>query len=132
MIPVFGGFLYITKTRLTKLQFFIMILSVLILSLLILFFGEIEYHFMLLILTPFVVLGLSNIKKIPDNVKFLLLLTAIFMAVISIIPAYRAYLLFPIWLIFPALSSLFFIEGIPVIQTKIKQLIQREGTKNET
>ena len=132
MIPVFGGFLYITKVRLTKLQFFIMISALLIFFLLILVFGEIEYHFMILVLTPFVVLGLSNIKKIPDNVKFLLLLTAIFMAVISIIPVYRAYLLFPIWLIFPALSSLFFIEGIPVIQTKIRQLIQREGTKNET
>jgi hypothetical protein len=132
MIPVFGGFLYITKVRLTKLQFFIMISALLIFFLLILVFGEIEYHFMILVLTPFVVLGLSNIKKIPDNVKFLLLLTVIFMVVISIIPVYRAYLLLPIWLIFPALSSLFFIEGIPVIQTKIRQLIQREGTKNET
>ena len=103
-----------------------------VISLKILFFGEIEYHFMILVLTPFVVLGLSNIKKIPDNVKFLLLMTVIFMAFISIIPVYRAYLLLPIWLIFPALSSLFFIEGIPVIQTKIRQLIQREDTKNET
>jgi len=132
MIPIFGGFLYITKIRLTKLHFSIMILSFCIVFLLILLFGEIEYHFMLLVLVPFVVLGLSNIKKIPDNVKFLLLLTVIFMIVISILPTYRAFQLLPIWIIFPALSSLFFIEGIPLIQTKIKQLIQHGNTKNET
>ena len=43
-----------------------------------------------------------------------------------------SYHLLPIWVIFPALSSLFFIEGIPAIQTKIKQLVQREDIKNET
>ena len=132
MIPVFGGFLYITKIRLTKFQFSIMILSFFILFLLILFFGEIEYHFMLLVLLPFAVLGISNREKIPNNIKFLLVLTIVFMVGISIIPVYRAYQLFPIWIIFPALSSLFFIKGIPIIQTKVKQLIQHEDTKNET
>jgi 4-amino-4-deoxy-L-arabinose transferase-like glycosyltransferase len=126
MISVFGGFLYITKIQLTKLQILIMSLTFCILFLLILFFGEIEYHFMLLVILPFVVLGLSNIKKIPDNIKFLLLVTIIFIVVISIIPVYRSFQLLPIWIIFPALSSLFFIKGIPVIQTKIKQLIQGE------
>lgn len=132
MIPVFGGFLYITKIRLTKFQFSIMIVSFFILFLLILFFGEIEYHFMLLVLLPFAVLGISNIKKIPDNVKFLLLLTIIFMIGISIIPVYRAFQLLPIWIIFPALSSLFFIKVIPIIQTRVKQLIQHEDMKNES
>ena len=58
------------------------------------------------------------------------------MGIISIIPVYKAYQLFPIWLLFPALSSLFFIEGIPTIQSKIKQLIkqliQYKDVKNET
>jgi hypothetical protein len=45
---------------------------------------------------------------------------------------YRAFHLFPIWLILPALSSLFFIEGIPAIQVKIKQLRHFGGTDNET
>ena len=130
MIPVFGGFLYITKIRLSKFQGSIMILSFFTLVVLILFFGEIEYHFMLLLIVPFVVLGISNIKKIPDNVKFLLILTIMFMVGISIIPVYRAYQLLPIWLIFPALSSLFLIYGIPDLHTKIKQLIHYEG-KNE-
>ena len=130
MIPVFGGFLYITKIRLSKFQGSIMILSFFTLVVLILFFGEIEYHFMLLLIVPFVVLGISNIKKIPDNVKFLLILTIMFMVGISIIPVYRAYQLLPIWLIFPALSSLFLIYGIPDLHTKIKQLIHYES-KNE-
>jgi len=130
MIPVFGGFLYITKIRLSKFQCLVMILSFLTLLLLILFFGEIQYHFMLLVLLPFTILGISNIKKIPDNVKFLLLVTIIFMVGISIIPVYRAYQLLPIWIIFPALSSLFLIKGIPDIQIKIKQLIHYED-KNE-
>jgi len=130
MIPVFGGFLYITKIKLTKFQCSIMILSMFILFLIILFFGKIEYHFMLLVIVPFAVLGISNIKKIPDNIKFLLILTIIFMIGISIIPVYRAYQLLPIWLIFPALSSLFLIYGIPDLHTKIKQLIHYED-KNE-
>tara|TARA_B110000467_G_scaffold153908_1_gene164731 strand:- start:590 stop:916 length:327 start_codon:yes stop_codon:yes gene_type:complete len=107
-----------------------MILSMFILFLLILFFGEIEYHFMLLVILPFAVLGISNIKKIPDNVKFLLIFTVIFMIGISIIPVYRSYQLLPIWIIFPALSSLFLIYGIPDLHTKIKQLIHYED-KNE-
>ena len=132
MIPVFGGFLYITKIRMTKVQFSITIFSFIILLSLILFFGEIEYHFMILVLLPFIVLGISNRDKIPDNIKFLLLFTIVFMIGISIVPVYRAYILFPIWIIFPALSSLFFIQGIPAIQTKIKQLIVQENKKNET
>ena len=87
---------------------------------------------MILVLLPFIVLGISNRDKIPDNIKFLLLFTIVFMIGISIVPVYRAYILFPIWIIFPALSSLFFIQGIPAIQTKIKQLIVQENKKNET
>ena len=136
MIPVFGGFLYITKISITKLQFLLLVSTFSLFFFLILFFGDFEYHFMLLVLIPFVFLGLNNLEKIPNNIKFLLLFTIIFMGIISIIPVYKAYQLFPIWLLFPALSSLFFIEGIPTIQSKIKQLIkqliQYKDVKNET
>ena len=129
MIPVFGGFLYLTKTKISKNQIITMILSIFVAILLIQFFGDIEYHFMLLIIIPFVVIGISNIKKIPDNVIFLILLSVIFMSVISIFPVYRSYQLFPIWLIIPILSSVFLIKGIPEIQIKFKELLFKRNLK---
>ena len=129
MIPVFGGFLYLTKTKISKNQIITMILSIFVAILLIQFFGDIEYHFMLLVLIPFAVIGISNIKKIPDNVIFLILLSVIFVSVISIIPIHRSYQLFPIWLILTALSSVFLIKGIPEIQIKFKELLFKRNLK---
>ncbi len=131
LVPVFGGFLYLTKIKISKNQFIAIFLSIFTLFLLIQFFGNIEYHFMLLVVTPFFIIGIININKIPENVVFLILLSGIFLAVISLIPVYRSYHLFPIWLIFPALTSVFLIKGIPSIQIKIKELISRRRLKNE-
>jgi hypothetical protein len=87
---------------------------------------------MLLAIVPLAVIGISNLHKIPNNVLFLLISCIIFLIFISVLPVYRAFHLFPIWLIFPALSSLFFIEGIPAIQAKIKQSLHFGGTVDET
>jgi hypothetical protein len=131
MIPVIGGFLYITKINLTRLNLLVLLITFSFFVVLVLIFGEMRYHFLTLIVIPLAVIGLSNIKKIPKNISFLLLFTIVFMLVISLIPVYKAYQLLPIWLIFPALSSVFFIKSIPIIQTTIKQLIQLKGNQNE-
>ena len=124
--------LYITKVTLTKKQLSIMVATFFITFLLIGLFGTLEYHFMLLAIVPLAVIGISNLHKIPNNVLFLLISCIIFLIFISVLPVYRAFHLFPIWLIFPALSSLFFIEGIPAIQAKIKQSLHFGGTVHET
>ena len=132
IITAIGGFLYITKVTLTKKQLSIMVTTFFITFLLIGLFGTLEYHFMLLAIVPLAVIGISNLHKIPNNVLFLLISCIIFLIFISVLPVYRAFHLFPIWLIFPALSSLFFIEGIPAIQAKIKQSLHFGGTGDET
>ena len=132
VITAIGGFLYITKVTLTKKQLSIMVATFFITFLLIGLFGTLEYHFLLLAIVPLAVIGISNLHKIPNNVLFLLISCIIFLIFISVLPVYRAFHLFPIWLIFPALSSLFFIECIPAIQAKIKQSLHFGGTGNET
>ena len=132
ILPAIGGFLYITKINLNKKQLSILLSTFFITFLLIGLFGTLEYHFMLLVIIPLSVIGITNIHKIPNNVLFLLISCIIFLIFISVLPVYRAFHLFPIWLILPALSSLFFIEAIPAIQVKIKQLRHFGGTDNET
>ena len=132
ILPAIGGFLYITKINLNKKQLSILLSTFFITFLLIGLFGTLEYHFMLLVIIPLSVIGITNIHKIPNNVLFLLISCIIFLIFISVLPVYRAFHLFPIWLIFPALSSLFFIEGIPAIQAKIKQSLHFGGTDDET
>jgi 4-amino-4-deoxy-L-arabinose transferase-like glycosyltransferase len=131
ILPAIGGFLYITKINLNKKQLSILLSTFFITFLLIGLFGTLEYHFMLLVIIPLSVIGITNIHKIPNNVLFLLISCIIFLIFISVLPVYRAFHLFPIWLILPALSSLFFIEAIPVIQTKIRQSLHLGGSNNE-
>ncbi|WP_182126129.1 glycosyltransferase family 39 protein [Nitrosopumilus sp. b2] len=122
MIPVFGGFLYLLKVRFSKRLVLIILFLEIISFMIILFFGNFEYHFFLPIIIPFIVLGIYNIKKIPENFIFLLLFSLVFFLVVSIIPVYRSYQLLPMWIIIPTLSSVFLIKGIPIIQIKISEL----------
>ena len=131
ILPAIGGFLYITKINLNKKQVSILVSTFFITFLLIGLFGNLEYHFLLLVILPLSAIGIINIHKIPNNVLFLIISCVIFLIFISVIPVYRAFHLFPIWLILPALSSLFFIEAIPVIQTKIRQSLHLGGSNNE-
>jgi len=132
IIPAIGGFLYITKINLNKKHLSILLFTFFTTFLLIGLFGTLEHHFLLLAIVPLVVIGITNIHRIPNNVLFLIISCIIFLIFISLLPVYRAFHLFPIWLIFPALSSLFFIEGIPAIQAKIRQLRHFGGSSNET
>ena len=131
ILPAIGGFLYITKINLNKKQVSILVSTFFITFLLIGLFGNLEYHFLLLVILPLSAIGIINIHKIPNNVLFLIISCVIFLIFISILPVYRAFHLLPIWLILPALSSLFFIEAIPVIQTKIRQSLHLGGSNNE-
>ena len=131
ILPAIGGFLYITKINLNKKQVSILVSTFFITFLLIGLFGNLEYHFLLLVILPLSAIGIINIHKIPNNVLFLIISCVIFLIFISVLPVYRSFHLFPIWLILPALSSLFFIEAIPVIQTKIRQSLHLGGSNNE-
>ena len=132
ILPAIGGFLYITKISLNKKQILILLSTFFITFLLIGLFGTLEHHFLLLVILPLTVIGITNIRKIPNNVLFLIISSIIFLIFISLLPVYRAFHLFPMWLILPALSSLFFIEGIPAIQAKIRQSFHFGGSDNET
>ena len=131
ILPAIGGFLYITKINLNRKQISILVSTFFITLLLIGLIGNIEHHFLLLVIVPLLIIGIINIRKIPNNVLFLIISCIIFLIFISVLPVYRAFHLFPIWLILPALSSLFFIEGITAIQTKIRQSLHHGGSDNE-
>lgn len=65
-----------------------------------------------------------NFKRIDNNLQPILIAPAIYMTFISIIPVSRPEHLFPIWIVFPTLSAVFFIEVIPKIISKTTKTTQ--------
>ena len=83
ILPAIGGFLYITKINLNRKQISILVSTFFITLLLIGLIGNIEHHFLLLVIVPLSVIGITNIRKIPNNVLFLIISCIIFLIFIS-------------------------------------------------
>jgi len=132
LIPFFASLIYLIKIKLDKKNlivlagiFFGTLFSVYLL-------GDINIHFFALFIVPVISLVILNFKKIDNNLKPILIAPVIYFIFISVTPVTKPDHLLPSWVVFPALSSIFFIEVIPKIISKIKRISQITKTKNTT
>jgi hypothetical protein len=131
IIPVILGLTYVLKIEIRKIMIVTIILLV-ITSIIVLIFGNIEKHFFALIIIPIVILSILQIKKIDKQLLPLLIISTTFFMGISIIPIHRADQLFTMWIIIPILTTISIIEVIPKIIFKInknKSEIKKSSTK---
>ena len=120
-IIILIGLIYSFKPTFDKKTLFIVGTVSAITTTIILLVGDIHTHFFAIIILPIISLGILSIKKIEK--QFLPLLTSAFcfFIMISIVPITRGEHLFSIWLVFPILTSVFFIKVIPqIFDTKNK------------
>jgi len=114
-IVILAGLIYSFKPKLNKKTLFIVGAVSGISAIIIMLFGDIQTQFFAIVILPIISLGIVSIKNIEK--QFLPLLTSAFcfFIIISIVPITRGEHLFSIWIIFPILTSLFFIQVIPKI-----------------
>lgn len=122
IIPVMLGAIYVMKISINKKNIIILLGTGLSTTFFVFSFGEISIHFFAIIIIPLLVIGITNIKKIQKNFLVLLILSVVFFIIISIVPVGKAEHLFAMWLIIPILSTIFFIETLPHIFSKIRSL----------
>ena len=131
LIPVFGSLIYLLKIKLDKKTIITLIGTSSITALLVLLLGDIKIHFFALFIVPMISLVILNFKKIANNLKPILIAPGIYMVLISIIPVSKAEHLLQIWIVFPALSSIFLIEVIPKMISKIRRTSQIKNENHE-
>jgi hypothetical protein len=131
LIPVFGGLIYLIKIKLDKKNLIVLSGTFLGTLVFVYLFGDITIHFFALFIVPIISLVILHFNRIDDNLKPILLVPIIYFIVFSITPVTKPDHLLPSWIVFPALSSIFFIEVIPKIISKIKG-ISHTKTKNTT
>ena len=130
MLPVIGGLISCLNLRIEK-NILITILATTIISfVVILIFGDFRIHFMVLITLPLISIGIIKIRKVNENLLPLLIFPLIFLFIVAICAIGRGYQLFPIFISISVLSSIFIIETIPKIISKIlkrkeKRLMQK-------
>lgn len=119
LILVFGALFYLLKIQLNRKN--LMVLTGIFFSTLfsVILFGDISIHFFALIILPIIGLTILNFNKIDKNLLPILIAPAVYLVLISIVPVSKPEHLLPIWIMIPALSSVFFIQVIPKIISKI-------------
>jgi len=110
---------YISKIKLDKITIITLISTSSITAILVFLLGDIEIHFFAIIIIPLLAITLKNIRKIPKNFQPLLILSIVFMFLMSTFPLTSPRYLLVMWIIFPALGAVFFVEVIPKICSKI-------------
>lgn len=120
LIPIIGGLVYSLNIKLNKLNIITLVGITIVSSSLVFILGDIQIHFFAIIITPLLVLIVLNIRNIQKNLIPVLISPIIFFLLISIVPLTRPEHLFPIWIVVPVLSALFFVRVIPNIYQKIK------------
>jgi len=128
LIPVFGALIYLLKIKLDKKTIITLIGTSSVTALLVFLLGDIKIHFFVLFIIPMISLVILNFKKIDDTLKPILIAPGIYLVFFSVLPATKPDHLLPSWIVFPALSSVFFIEIIPKIISKTRRISQ---IKNE-
>ena len=113
VILIFGGLIYYLKPDYNKKFWFSLILSAIAITIIISLLGMLETYFFAIIIIPVFALGIFSFKKIQKNFLPLLVAAVTYSLIISIIPIARAEHFFSAWIIFPVLTSLFFLELIP-------------------
>ena len=133
LIPMLGivtfsiSYIYIINFRFSKTKIIVIGASIVITLFAIYQIGDINQNWFALIFAPLLVIGIMNFKKIQGNLLLIMILALVFLVIISMSHVSRAYQLFPMWLIFPALNAVFFVEIIPKIFSKLK--IHRNQTE---
>lgn len=119
LILVFSALFYLLKIQLDRKN--LMVLAGIFFGTLfsVLLFGDISIHFFALIILPIIGLTVLNFNKIDKNLLPVLIAPAVYLVLISIIPVSKPEHLLPIWIMIPALSSVFFIQVIPKMISKI-------------
>ena len=113
IILIFGGLIYYLKPDYNKKFWFSLILSAIAITIIISLLGTLETYFFAIIIIPILALGIFSFKKIQKNFLPLFIVAITYFLMISVIPVSRAEYLFSAWIIFPVLTSLFFLELIP-------------------
>ena len=113
IILIFGGVIYYLKPDYNKKLLLSLILSAIAITIVILLLGMLETYFFAIIIIPVFALGIFSFKKIQKNFLPLLVAAVTYSLIISIIPIARAEHFFSAWIVFPVLTSLFFLELIP-------------------
>ena len=113
IILIFGGLIYYLKPDYNKKFWFSLILSAIAITIIISLLGTLETYFFAIIIIPILALGIFSFKKIQKNFLPLFAAAVTYFLIMSIIPIGRAEYFFSAWIIFPVLTSLFFLELIP-------------------
>ena len=124
IILIFGGVVYYLKPNYNKKLLLSLILSVAIVTVIILLLGILEKYFFAIIIIPIIILGIFSFKKIQKNFLPLFFAAIVFFIMMATIPVGRAEYFFSAWIIFPVLTSLFFLELIPRITIQKNELKQ--------
>ena len=122
LIPFFAGLIFYLNINFNKLTKLIIAFSLLIPAFVIFLIGSISDHFFFIIISPLFVLTLLNIRNIQTNFLPLLILPFVFLPLMSIVPVYRAYHLLPLFLPIAILSAIFFVDALPKLAFKIKNI----------
>ena len=114
------GLIYLSKIKPDKTTIITLISSSSITAILVSLLGDIETHFFAIIIIPLLIITMRNIKKIEKNFLLLLIISVVFMFFMSTYPLSSPRHLLAMWIIFPTLGAVFFVEIIPKIYSKIR------------
>ena len=114
------GLIYLSKIKPDKTTIITLISSSSITAILVSLLGDIETHFFAIIIIPLLIITMRNIKKIEKNFLPLLIISVVFMFFMSTYPLSSPRHLLAMWIIFPTLGAVFFVEIIPKIYSKIR------------
>ncbi len=113
------GLIYLSKIRLDKITVITLIISSLTTAILVFLLGDIGIHFFAIIIIPLLIITMKNIRKIQKNFLPLLIISIVFMFLMSTYPLSSPRHLLAIWIILPTLGAIFFVEVVPKIYSKI-------------
>ena len=113
IILILGGVIYYLKPDYNKKLLLSLILPAITITIIISLLGILETYFFAIIIIPTLALGIFSFKKIQKNFLPLFVAAITYFLMIAVIPVTRAEYFFSVWIIFPVLTSLFFLELIP-------------------
>ena len=114
-IVILAGLIYSFKPKLNKKTLFTVGTVSGISAAFVILLGDIQTQFFAIVIIPIISLGVLSIKKIEKQFLPLLTSALCFFVIVSIAPITRGEHLFSMWIVFPILTSLFFIQVIPKI-----------------
>ena len=128
IILIFGGVIYYLKPDYNRKLLLALLLSTITTIVVISLLEILDTYFFAIIIIPVLVLGIFSFKKIQKNFLPLFITAITYFVIMAIIPVGRAENFFVIWIVFPVLTSLFFLELIPKAFIR-KNMVKQINTK---